>query len=89
MGRIAAISGGSLESTEALNKYALAMTEKDKPNVLFVPTASRDDQKYIANFKEAFSALGAEVQVLELIRGNYSEWNFQTISLRLQGFVSC
>ncbi len=73
MGRIAAISGGSLESTEALNKYALAMTEKDKPNVLFVPTASRDDQKYIANFKEAFSALGAEVQVLELIRGNYSE----------------
>ena len=50
MGRIAAISGGSLESTEALNKYALAMTEKDKPNVLFVPTASRDDQKYIARF---------------------------------------
>ena len=73
MGRIVAIAGGSLQSTEALNKYALAMTEKDKPNVLFIPTASRDDPNYIAEFKDVFSALGAEVDTLELVRGNVSK----------------
>ena len=73
MGRIAAIAGGDLQSTEALNEYALKMTKKENPNVLFIPTASRDEQKYIAEFKEAFNKLGAQVKTLELVRGNPSE----------------
>ncbi len=73
MGRIAAIAGGNLKSTEALNRYALSMTSKDKPNVLFVPTASRDDQKYIKEFKDAFTALNSEVKTLELVRGSYTD----------------
>ena len=73
MGRIAAISGGDLESTKALNVYALNMTNKEKPNVLFVPTASRDDQRYIHSFQEAFTPLGANVKTLEVVKGNLSD----------------
>ena len=72
MGRIVAIAGGSLEFTEPINRYALNMTGEEKPKVLFIPTAHRDDAKYISDFKKTFEGLGAEVQTLELTKGNYT-----------------
>lgn len=73
MGRIVAIGGGSFKSTELVNRYALDLTKKENPNVLFIPTAHRDDNKYIAEFTEAFEALGAKVSTLTLIKKEYTE----------------
>lgn len=73
MGRIVAIGGGTLEGTKPLNEYALSLTGKDKPKVLFIPTASRDDAKYISVFKENFTELGCEVETLEIIKQKYSD----------------
>ena len=73
MGRIAAIAGGSLSSTEALSRYAIGMTGKEVPNVLFVPTAHRDDAIYISDFKRTFEGYGTKVKVLELVKKQPSE----------------
>lgn len=73
MGRLAAIGGGDFRSAEALNRYALNMTCKERANVLFLPTASRDDSNYITEFTNVFSEMGAEVRVLELTRKKYSD----------------
>lgn len=42
MGKIVAISGGDLESTNSLNLFAIQLTEKETPNVLFIPTVRRE-----------------------------------------------
>ena len=73
MGRMVAIAGGSLASTELLNKYALDLTGSEKPKALFIPTASRDNPSYINEFKEAFEKLGAEVDVLAVVKDEPSE----------------
>ena len=47
MGRIVAISSGNLLTTRPLNKYAIKLSKKQNPRVLFVGTASHDAQEYI------------------------------------------
>ena len=44
MGRIVAISGGNLLTTRPLNKYAIKLSKKQNPRVLFIGTASHDAQ---------------------------------------------
>ncbi|MBP3815597.1 MAG: Type 1 glutamine amidotransferase-like domain-containing protein [Firmicutes bacterium] len=73
MGRIVAIGGGTLKATEPLSKYALRLTAQERPKVLFIPTASRDDVKYINDFNEIFTALNCEVKVLELTKKEYTD----------------
>ena len=80
MGRIVAISGGTLETTEKLNKYILELTKKENPNVLFVPTASKDNAEYIAEFTAAFEKLGAKVGAATLTRKQYAESELQNMS---------
>ena len=46
MGRVVAISGGNLQTTERLNMYALKLSGKESPNVLFIGTASMDSDEY-------------------------------------------
>ena len=50
MGRIVAISGGNLLTTRPLNKYAIKLSKKQNPRVLFIGTASHDAQEYIHTF---------------------------------------
>lgn len=73
MGRIVAIGGGTLEEIKPINKYALELTGKAKPNVLFVPTASRDNDVYIRDFQEALREYGCEVKNLLLTKNTYAE----------------
>ena len=73
MGRIVAIGGGTLNNIRPLHKYALKITGRETPRVLFIPTASRDDAKYIEDFKNEFGALNSEVRTLELTRQKHSE----------------
>lgn len=72
MGRIIAVSGGSLESTKAINQYAVKMTEKENANVLFIGTASKDEKLYRESVKLAFGALGCKVRTLNLYTEIYS-----------------
>lgn len=72
-GVIVGISGGDLDSTDALNKYALSLTGKKYPHMLFIPTASYDAEEYIENIKNYYRELQCSVSVLSIIKKNYSE----------------
>lgn len=74
MGRIIAISGGDLNTTEAMNKYAIRLITGSTKRVLFIGTASHDAEGYIEGMKAVFTGLGCdEVRALELTRNEYSE----------------
>ena len=60
VGQIIAIGGGGFGRNPKHNKiekYILGQTGKDKPNVVFIPTASAEDASYIVNFYSCFSKL--------------------------------
>lgn len=66
MRKIVGVSGGDLTSTDMLNRYAIQMTEKVTPHVLFVPTASEDATGYIENIERYYGALNCEVRTVYL-----------------------
>ena len=69
MGRVVAISGGELQTTERINKYALELSGKESSNVLFIGTASMDSDDYFSNIKSAFCKLNCSVKDLPLTKG--------------------
>ena len=73
MGRVVAISGGDLQTTEKLNMYALKLSGKELPNVLFVGTASMDSDGYFSGIKAAFEKLNCSVKDLPLTKGELDE----------------
>ena len=73
MGRIVAISGGDLSSTRKLNMYAITLTNKSNPNVLFIGTASSDADGYIDAITAEYSSLKCEVKCLCLVSTTYDE----------------
>lgn len=64
-----AIGGGDLQTTEKLNIYALKLSGKEAPKVLFIGTASMDSDDYFANFSAAFRKLNCSVKSLPLTKG--------------------
>jgi peptidase E len=65
--RIVAIGGGGfLLEAEAslLDRYLLALTDRAKPKVCFVPTASGDAQEDLQKFYRAFAPFSAELSHL-------------------------
>ncbi len=81
MGRVVAISGGELDTTEKLNIYALKLSGKESQNVLFIGTASMDSDGYFAGIKTAFGKLNCNVKELPLTKG---ELNTAEIDSRLE-----
>ena len=66
---IIAIGGASFYSTEfALERYILAQANKEKPSVLFVPTASGDSPQYITAFYEVWNQLPCTPRHLSLFK---------------------
>ena len=58
--QIIAIGGGGFGRNPKHNKiekYIVAQSKKEKPNILFIPTASAEDKSYIVNFYSCFSKL--------------------------------
>ena len=43
-----------------IDKYILEQTEKENPNVIFIPTANAEDKEYIINFYSCFSKLNCK-----------------------------
>lgn len=72
-GVIVGISGGDLQSTAPLNEYAISLTGKEHPHVLFIPTASYDAEGYIENIEKYYGSLRCTVSALCIITKKYSE----------------
>lgn len=69
--QIIAMGGGgfSMEPDNLLlDRYVIAQTDKARPRVCFIPTASGEAQDYILNFYKAYTALGCEPTYLSLFR---------------------
>src|SRR3712207_3859912 len=67
--QIVAMGGGgfSMEPDNlALDRYVLALVDRPRPRVCFLPTASGDSQSYVANFYAAFGSLPCEPSHLSL-----------------------
>lgn len=71
IGRIVAIGGGDLSSTEYLNKYAISIARANEPKLLFIGTASEDTEVYIHRIHEVFEKLSCEVRELSLTKVKY------------------
>lgn len=64
MSIILAISGGSIQSTHSLNLKAIDLTHKKNPSVLFVPTATHDEEGYVSYMKKYYEDLGCNFDSL-------------------------
>lgn len=63
LGHIIAIGGGGFGRNPKHNKiekYILSQANKEKPNIVFIPTASAEDKSYIVNFYSCFSKLNCD-----------------------------
>ena len=49
-----------------IDEHIISLVNKEKPKVLFIPTASGDSCVYIERFTNYYSSLGCEVDVLKL-----------------------
>ncbi|MFB5555340.1 peptidase E [Bacillus cytotoxicus] len=68
--RLTVIGGGDLQNGNHLpiNERLVELTYKQSPNVLFIPTASHDDENYIESFFNVFGKqLNCEVHVLRTL----------------------
>ncbi|MDO5018155.1 MAG: Type 1 glutamine amidotransferase-like domain-containing protein [Lagierella massiliensis] len=65
---IIAIGGGEVRKNEtyAIDKFIVEQSEKEKPTLLFIPTASRDNPFYVDTIKRLYGDLGCEVDTLFL-----------------------
>ena len=62
-GQIIAIGGGGFgrnPNHRKIEKYILEVTGKEKPNVVFFPTASAENQAYIIQFYKCFTKMSCE-----------------------------
>jgi dipeptidase E len=77
------IGGASLKKDAVANfdQRIIALSDKKNPSLLFIPTASRDDAKYIQKFTDYFQALGAKVDILALYKEQLS---FDQIKLKIE-----
>lgn len=75
MKTIIAIGGGSFQKaeTEHIDRIVIKSTGVQHPRVLFLPTASRDDQGYTKRFKQYYRSLGCIVESLRLFHSKLSE----------------
>ena len=62
-GHIIAIGGGGFgrnPNHRKIEKYILDLTGKEKPNIVFFPTASAEDKGYIVNYYKCFTKLNCD-----------------------------
>ncbi len=65
--KIVAIGGGRLIETKSIDKEVIRLTGKEHPRLLFIPTASSDDESYVDVIQRHFGKrLGCKVNTLYL-----------------------
>ncbi|MBL7013465.1 MAG: peptidase E [Candidatus Marinimicrobia bacterium] len=68
---IIAIGGGGFgrnPNHRKIEQYILDLTGKEKPNIVFLPTASAEDSNYIVNYYSCFSKLNCEPSHITLFK---------------------
>lgn len=81
--------GGFSMSTNAptpLDQYLVSLTNKQRPRLMFIPTASGDSTEYCQRFEAAFSEL-ADISVYGLFGGDYGYGHKQELSAQDLVFV--
>ena len=71
LGQIIAIGGGGFGRNPKHNKiekYILSQINLSNPNILFIPTASAENDNYIVNFYDCFSKLHCQPNHLSLFK---------------------
>lgn len=65
---IVAIGGGEIAKNETyeIDKFIVASAQKEKPNFLFVPTASNDAESYVHTINALYESLGCRTDTLYL-----------------------
>tara|TARA_X000001036_G_scaffold96508_1_gene89283 strand:+ start:523 stop:1218 length:696 start_codon:yes stop_codon:yes gene_type:complete len=67
--QIIAIGGGGFgrnPNHRLIENYILKQSDKETPNILFIPTASAEDKSYIVNFYACFSKLNCRPRHINL-----------------------
>jgi dipeptidase E len=72
MGKIVAYGGGEWHRTLLIQREILGLTGKTRPTVLFLPTASKDNEESCEGLTKVYRRLGAKVDLLLAIRGTPS-----------------
>ena len=73
MGRLVAIGGGTFDNLVPIHRYAVNLANKDDVKVLFIPTASKDNDGYIKVFGKSFTGFNCTIENLLLTRKEYSD----------------
>ena len=81
MKKIITIGGGSLKGNLHINKEIVKLTGKKNPKLLFIPTASSDEARYIEVIEKSFKALGCSVKNLLLLSKKYSKKELKNLIL--------
>lgn len=73
--KIIAIGGGEISTGETIkiDEYIVKSSRKNKPKLLFIPTASSDSKGYIDSVFSVFQTLGCTVDSLCLIAEEYTK----------------
>lgn len=73
--KIIPIGGGLLRlgETITIDKFIIKESGKKNPNVLFIPTASKDLPAYSIVFRREYEKLGGEVKILRLYKSKPSQ----------------
>ncbi len=80
MGKIVAIGGGNpaLGETRKIDEYLVRIAHKERPKLLFLPTASGDSEEEIAFFSAYFCGMDCQPQVLRLVKEPPSSEQIET-----------
>ena len=69
--QVIAIGGGGFgrsPQNPTIERYIVEQSPKDRPKILFIPTASAEDQRYVVNYYTCFSKLSCEPTHLSLFQ---------------------
>ena len=74
VGHIIAIGGGGFGRNPKHNKiekYILEQANKEIPRIIFIPTASGEDDSYIVNFYKCFSNLNCNPEHIKFFERKF------------------
>jgi len=84
MGKIIAIGGGEIGrpgypvETTSIDEEIIRLSGKDKPKLLFIPTATNDSETYINAIQKQFGKrFGCTIDILRLVTEKYRYWELQ------------
>lgn len=68
--KIIPIGGGLLRlgETISIDKFIVKESDKKNPNILFIPTASKDLSAYCSVFQREYEKLGCQIKILRLYK---------------------